>query len=282
MPVAAAIGGSIIGAGASILGGKKAAKATTKAAEANNALQAQIYEQNAAALSPWQKTGTAANQAQAALLGLYTPPAPPTTAPALTPQQMLGGSYPWGGYGAYAPKPTPTPPPVQNSATTAQQAQAQQMAAFDAFRNSSGYNFRLNQGQNSVTAALGSRGMLDSGAARRALTEYGQNFGSNEFGNYYNMLGGLSGTGLTAASAQAGVGQGYANAVSQNNNNAANATGNAALVGANGVNSALGSALSAYGYSQGLGSSYGGGGSSLMGAGGVYGNPYGGTLGGIY
>jgi hypothetical protein len=129
--------------------------------------------------------------------------------------------------------------------------------AFNAFTNSDGYQFRVNQGEKAVEAALGARGYTDSGAERKALLSYGQGEASDEFGKYLGYLTGQQGVGLTAASAQAGVGQNFANSVSANNNNAANNTGNAYLSGANSINGILGSSLSAYGLSQGLKSSYG-------------------------
>jgi len=129
--------------------------------------------------------------------------------------------------------------------------------AFDTFRNSDGYQFRLNEGQKAVQSALGARGFLDSGAAQKALLAYGQGQASDEFGRYMGYLTGQQGVGLTAASAQAGVGQGYAANVAANNNNAANTASNAALANAGSINSALNSAVSSYALNQGLKSSYG-------------------------
>lgn len=130
--------------------------------------------------------------------------------------------------------------------------------AFDTFRGSDGYQFRTNEGLKGVQAALGARGFMDSGAAQKSLLNYSQGAASNEFGNWLSALTGQQGVGLTAASAQAGVGQGYANNISANNNNAANTSANAALSVAGSINGALNNGVSAYGMSQGLKSSYGG------------------------
>lgn len=135
--------------------------------------------------------------------------------------------------------------------------QQAQNAAFDAFRNSTDYQFRVGEGQKGVLSALGNRGMLESGAAMKSLERYRQGVASGAFNDYYNRLAQQQGVGLTAASAQAGVGQGYANAVSANNNNAANASGNAALNTSNAINGVIQSGLSAYSLNQGLRSSYG-------------------------
>lgn len=153
---------------------------------------------------------------------------------------------------------------------TAADQQAQYNQAFSNFQNSTGYKFALDQGNKQVQAALGSKGLLDSGAAQKSLTNYGQQAALGSYGQYYGALTGQQGVGLTAASAQAGVGQNFANAVSSNNNNSAAAQGNAALAGSAGINNALGGALSAYTFSQGLGSSYGGSGASnaVLGVGG--------------
>lgn len=132
--------------------------------------------------------------------------------------------------------------------------------AFDTYKTSTGYQSRLSEGQAGVNAALGASSLRDSGAAVKAAAKFNQNFASNEFGNYLGALQGQQALGLSAASAQAGVGQNYANATNANNTAAGNAAGNAALANANSINGALGNIVSAYGYSQGaLGSSYGGG-----------------------
>lgn len=212
MVFVAAIGGAaVIGAGASIATSNKAAKTAKENAATNNALQADIYNQNKAALAPYQAAGAPATAAINSLLGLDGDP-------------------------------------------------TKSRAALQTYYDSTGYDSRLKQGQNSVTAALGNRGLLESGAAQKSLLKYGQDYASNEFGKYMGYLSNQQGVGLSAASAQAGVGQGYANAVTQNNNNAANTSANAALATGGAINGALGSALSAYGLSQGMRSSYGGGG----------------------
>lgn len=130
-------------------------------------------------------------------------------------------------------------------------------AAFDAYKGSTEYTSRLKQGENSVTAALGGKGLLDSGAAQKALLKYGQTFASNEFGSYLGNLQTQQGVGVQAAGAQTSLGQNYAGAVNANNNNASNTVAGAALSNASAINGILGSAVSAYGLSQGLGSSYG-------------------------
>jgi hypothetical protein len=227
VPIGAAIGvAGVAGAGASVIGSNKAASAADKAATSNNALQAQIYDQNKQTLAPYVQSGNAATEQLRRLLGLGD---------SNTGVSVNGGP-------AYT-------------------ADQQQQGAVAAFQNSAPYQAEFQSGQKAVTAALGAKGLLDSGAALKGLQSYGDQFLSSKLGTYEQQLSALGGQGLSAASAQAGVGQAYGNAVSANNNNAASEVGNAALGGANGINGALGNALSAYSFTQGraLGSSYGAG-----------------------
>lgn len=64
---------------------------------------------------------------------------------------------------------------------------------------SPGYQFRLNQGQNSIQNLLASRGGLKSGAAMKALEEYAQGTASQEFGNQVNYLQNLANMGQQSA-----------------------------------------------------------------------------------
>ena len=216
MVIAATVGAAVVGAGASVYSSSKATSAANKNAAKNNALQTDVYNQNKAALAPYQAAGAPASSAINSLLGLNP-----------------------------------------------DQGQAKQ--ALKGYYDSTGYDSRLQQGQKSVTAALGNRGLLESGSAQKSLLKYGQDYASGEFGKYLGYLGNQQQVGLSAASAQAGVSQNYANATTANNNNATNTQVDAALSFGNSVNGVLGSALSAYGMSKGMGSSYGSGG---------LGNPY--------
>jgi hypothetical protein len=272
--VAVAIGGAaVVGAGATVLASNKAAGAAKSAANTNNALQSQIYDENKAALAPYQAQGASATTAINSLLGLngnyasYVQNNPDLLAAynANNNGQSITdfGRDHWTNDGQYEGR-TATPYSGVASADN---------PGFNAFRNSTGYQFQLDQGNKALTAALGAKGQLESGAAVKSALTYNQNAAAGSFNQYYADLTGQQGVGLTAASAQAGVGQNFANATSANNNAAATATGNAALAGANGVNSALGSALSAYTYNQALGSSYGGAGTNAYGINNV-GNTY--------
>lgn len=114
------------------------------------------------------------------------------------------------------------------------------------FEKAPGYDFRIGEGQKALERSAAARGGLLSGAAGKALTRYGQEFGSEEFMNafnrdqaekarIYNMLAGVSGTGQTAAGQLVSAGQ----ATGANISNLLTQGGNAAAAGRVGVANAL-------------------------------------------
>jgi hypothetical protein len=120
-------------------------------------------------------------------------------------------------------------------------------SAFDRFRGGTNYQFRLNEGLRALNHGYAASGMLESGAAMRGITNYGQNMASGELNNYMNLLQGQQGVGMGAASALAGVGQNMVGMTSQNNQNAADATSNAALLRAQANNQMYGGFANALG-----------------------------------
>ncbi len=112
-------------------------------------------------------------------------------------------------------------------------------AAFDAYKNSDGYQFRLNQGTQAVTNNAAAKGALNSGATLKALQTYGQNTASSEFNTYLGQLQGQQGVGLSAASAQAGVANTYSSQVQANNSTNATNQGNAAIAQGNAISNGV-------------------------------------------
>lgn len=98
----------------------------------------------------------------------------------------------------------------------------EQQRAFNVFRNSSGFQFRQQEGENALNSGYAARGLINSGAAQKAFAKYNQNLASDEFGNYMGYLGNQQGVGLSGASALAGVGQNFANSMTNINTNRAN------------------------------------------------------------
>lgn len=92
--------------------------------------------------------------------------------------------------------------------------------------SSPGYQFRLGEGTKALDRSASARGGVFSGAAGKALTEYGQNFATNEYGNRLSQLSSLSGQGQAAASNQAAYGQNYAGNVGSLGSNYAGSLAN--------------------------------------------------------
>jgi hypothetical protein len=89
------------------------------------------------------------------------------------------------------------------------------------FTTDPGYAFRLAEGQKTLERQAAARGGLISGRALKEATRFGQEMGSQEFGNAYNRfretqglrrnaLAGVAGYGPTAASSINAAGQTYA------------------------------------------------------------------------
>jgi hypothetical protein len=211
---AAIIGGSLIaGAGtaaaasSSSRASNRATQAAQQAANQNNALQRDIYSQNAARLDPYTQRGNMAGETLNAMLS--------------------------GGTGADD--------------------------AFARFRDGTGFNFIRDETLNATRGAFAGRSVGQSGAAMRALQDRASNLATvNGVNPFMNALQQQQQTGLIGASSLAGVGQNFGNAVSNNNNSAASATGNAALANAYNTNQAIGQGVGTF--TNLLGSSFGGGG----------------------
>ena len=136
----------------------------------------------------------------------------------------------------------------------------------DAFNYSAdpGYAFRFNEGMKGLNASAAARGGLISGNALRAATNYGQEAGSQEYGNAYNRYlqnnaQRLQAYNTNTANQQylANMGQSsannQANAIGQFGNNAAgnvigagNATAAGMVGGANAISSGVGTGLNYY------------------------------------
>lgn len=75
---------------------------------------------------------------------------------------------------------------------------------YSGFQGSPGFNFLVNQGEDAVRNQAAARGSLASGATLKALTDYRMGVASQDFGNHYNRLGGLAGSGDQARYALVG------------------------------------------------------------------------------
>lgn len=78
--------------------------------------------------------------------------------------------------------------------------------AFQNYLNSTGYNFQLKQGDQAITNNAAVKGMLNSGATAKALTNYNQGQAGTAYQNYLGDLGNVATQGLGAAGTIAGAG----------------------------------------------------------------------------
>lgn len=252
----AAIGIGLAGAGAVASSSaqksaaNKAAQASNYAADQSAAVLRENYDKSAQALAPWQQSGMAANNQINALLGLQTPNSTNWGAyvqgnpDALANWQAIQGTpaaAQFGGdmakFGQYHYGADGSRRDLSGFTTNTGDAAR---AAFDQFRNSTGYQFRRDQGMDAVNSGYAGAGTLKSGAAMKAINDYGQNMATGEFANYMGMLGNQQSLGANAASAQAGVSQNMGNSLAniamQKGDNAANA---ALAKGSSGFGNAL-------------------------------------------
>jgi hypothetical protein len=125
------------------------------------------------------------------------------------------------------------------------------------FQADPGYAFRLSEGQKALDRQAAARGGLISGGALKATTRYGQDMGSQEYGNAYNRyqtnrtnqlqpLGNLIASGQSAASnVGSAAGQYGTNAANLINQGGQSIAAGQLGVG-NTINNAIGAGVSAY------------------------------------
>jgi hypothetical protein len=236
--------GSIIGAGASLLGGYMASQGAQSAADAQarsakkaQELQREMWLKNLELNAPFRAAGLKAQNSLLDYLG-------------------LSGRTGAEGYGEGA-----------------------QSFTMDKFKADPGYAFRMSEGLKALDANAAARGGLISGNALRAAEDYGQNAASGEYQNafnrYYaernaklNPLQSLLGVGQSASQALGSAGQNYATNAGGDIMAGGAARASGYLGGANAWNQALGgvgNALSrgmvnSYMYGQNNPYSYGAGG----------------------
>lgn len=244
------------------------------ATEQNNQLATNIYNANAARLDPYSAMGLPAGGEFNALLGIASPAAanPASAPPPLAPvgtgpagytgpslEQIMGmqhdgipGNYQaaMAAYQAAQASPsnaaasiampsaapaaaTPTGTPAATG--TAAPASNNALAGFQTFYNSPTYQVPLAAGLKGVNTKYAAAGALESGAAMKAINDYAAGNASQALGTYMDQLYRQEALGEGASAALAGVGQNMVGQVSANNNAAASAAGNAALVAGNGT-----------------------------------------------
>lgn len=119
------------------------------------------------------------------------------------------------------------------------------------FQQDPGYKFRMQQGQQAIERSAAARGMTQSGAQLKALAQYGQDLGAQEYQSAYdrfnadrtrrfNRLSSIAGLGQTANQQIGAAGQAYGKSAAGLMTGAANAQGAAGIAQANAWGGALG------------------------------------------
>lgn len=270
----AIIGSAVIGAGASIVSGKKAAKAQKKAAQtaAQTADRADetnryIFDTTRADYAPARIVGQGALYKLADLYGVPRP----TGASAAPAGGTVGGQFLPGDFSSFSPADgvsgrfidglgfVPSAFDSFSGATAPQPTQAM-TPGFEGFMESPGYKFRVGEAMKAIERSAAARGALRSGATMDALQRRVQGVAADEFDTYANRLAALAGVGQTANAGSAQAGQAFGAATNQNANLAANAAlaaGNARATGyantGNAINQGVQNLTAAYLYTQGYG-----------------------------
>lgn len=82
-----------------------------------------------------------------------------------------------------------------------------QDAAFQKFRDNSGYDFQKEQGIKAIEGSQAARGMLNSGATLKSLDKFGQGLASSSLDSYLQNIFKLGNLGLGAGNLLASAGQ---------------------------------------------------------------------------
>lgn len=117
--------------------------------------------------------------------------------------------------------------------------------AFDTWRDSTDFDFVLDQGEKSVLGNRAASHLLDSGQTLKALQSYGQNTARSYINQYEGLLDNQQKIGLQGAGYLAGQGGQMVSTIADANDSRASAIGNSAIASANSTNQLIGQLLSA-------------------------------------
>lgn len=178
MPFLAALIPAVIGAGASLIGSSMQASAANKATKA----QQESAKENKVLAQATEKASLAdLDKSLADALGQFDESVATSTA-ALDPYRQAGEQS-----------------LSQIMALLGLSGTEASKTALSNFTTSPGYEFRVGEGVKALDRSANARGSLYSGAQGKALIDYGQEMGSQEFGNYFDRLTGVASTGYRAA-----------------------------------------------------------------------------------
>lgn len=295
MPWAAAA--AVVGAGISAGASNRASKGQKGAADAATAQQWDMYQQQRTDQSPWRNAGVGAIGALQQGLGLLGPDQKWETRDQVRERLLPQYRGNYGGNGV-----DDAGLDIAANAEFADIERMRQAAGNGAsgagigagdlsrsfslsdFQKDPGYDFRLNQGLDSVQGSRAARGSMLSGSTLKALSDYGSNYASSEYGKAYdrfnndqatrfNRLASIAGVGQNATNNVGTAGAQYAASAGSNMIGAGNAAAAGTVGTANAISGGLSNLQSLYQLNQ-MNGSRGGGAytSSYSGGGGMTAN----------
>ena len=214
------VGAVVGGAVIGAWGSNKAADAQSDAAQQSAALQWKMFQKQMDLQRPFQQAGTKANNRLLMLLGFHNKDHP-----------NMSNSPQFGKY-------------------------ARDFSMKD-FQADPGYAFRLKEGLQALDRQAAARGGLISGAALKSAARYGQEMGSQEYGNAFNRyqvnrsnqlnpLQSMTGAAQTSAGVLGNAAQGYADSAGDAYMGAGNARASGYVGGVNALNNAIGTGMNAW------------------------------------
>jgi len=262
MVAAAIAGAAIVGGVATTVASSNAASAQENAANTASGTQLSMYNTTRQDQAPWRAAGGQAVNALSQWYGLggVSTPGSATSPQGYDPSsgRIIRGDGSIGQLipgGSAAGTSTPSTPDYNSILS-----------------NLPGYQFQQQQGNQAVQRNLAAAGLLQSGAAGKALTQYGQGIASNYATQYVNGLQSLAGLGQTSVANTGAIGANTANQIGANQIYAGNAQASGYANTANAINTGLGGLASAAGYANqpsSAATTAGSYGSSYYGAGGL-------------
>ncbi len=269
--------GTALMAGASVVGGlaqasaaKKAARAQTKAADQQVALQREVYEDQTQRFQPYLEGGGNALGAYMYELGLGDAPTiggspmeiteiPGTPAQAASPQYQnmnFMGKMALQRLNSGASAGDPRYSVGGNVFDTREQAEAYAQAnptggtQYEGISMSPGAQFALQEGRDTVEAGAAHRGGLNSGATLEGLERLRMGLAAKDRDSQLNRLAGLTDMGQGAAGMQASAGNAFANMASTSLANKGNAQAAGAIGAGNAFSGMMDNLSGIYGYQQ--------------------------------
>lgn len=264
---------AVLGVGSALIGGasaSKAAKAQKQAADAQVALQREIYDDTTQRFEPFYDNGLLALKAYLYEMGLG--PAPTIGGQPLEITE-ISETIPGQGHWEYrdtdggndikrwigSADTTQTRYNVngqlfdtREAAETYANANKTGGTTYGGYTKTPGYDFRLNQGLDAVEASRAAGSGLLSGRTLRDLTQYGQDYATSEYTSHLNRLAGLSDSGQASAGNMANAGTNYASGASNALSNKGNALAAGAIGVGNSIQNGINTGIGIYQYQQGL------------------------------